>query len=312
MPADTDRWPALPFDAWRDTCETLHLWTQVVGKIRLGCAPWTNHSWHVPLYVTPHGLSTSLMHRHGRGVEIRFDFRRHRLAIETSDGGEGGVALRPQTVAEFHGLVMAELERLGVATPISSRPCELPDPIPFHEDHVHGAYDAAAVERFQAILVSAHEVLGVFRAPFLGKTSPTHFFWGSFDLALTRFSGRPAPPHPGGIPSLADWIAREAYSHEVSSCGFWPGSAARPEPLFYSYAYPEPAGFSTAKVGPAAASYDATLREFVLPYEAVRRSASPEDTLLEFLQSTYEAAADAGAWDRAALERDAHPREVFG
>ena len=312
MPADPRRWPALPFTAWRDTCETLHLWTQVVGKVRLACVPWTNHSWHVPFYVTPHGLTTSLMHRHGRGVEIRFDFRRHRLIIETSDGGEGGLPLRPQTVAEFHRSFIAELERMGIATPISPQPSELADAIPFHEDHAHGAYDADAVERFQAILVSTHSTLATFRARFLGKTSPTHFFWGSFDLALTRFSGRAAPPHPGGIPNLADWIAREAYSHEVSSCGFWPGNAARPEPLFYSYAYPEPPGFSTAQVGPAAASYDAALHEFVLPYEAVRQSASPEADLLEFLQTTYEAAANAGRWDRAALERDTPPREVFG
>jgi hypothetical protein len=296
-------WPALPFEAWRDTCATLHLWTQVVGKVRLAQAPWTNHSWHVPLYVTPRGLTTSTIPHGVRAFSVDFDFIAHELRIATSDGRTRALPLRPQSVADFYAAVMVALAALDVPVTIRTMPTEIPDAIPFEQDHLHAAYDAGAAARFWQALLQIDRVLKVFRARFIGKCSPVHFFWGSFDLAVTRFSGRPAPPHPGGVPHMPDWVAREAYSHEVSSVGFWPGGPTLAEAAFYSYGYPEPPGFRTATVQPAAARFDGGLGEFVLPYDAVRSSTDPDATLLAFAQSTYEAAAGAARWDRAALER---------
>jgi uncharacterized protein DUF5996 len=297
-----DSWPALPYDVWSDTYATLHLWTQVVGKIRLMLSPWTNHSWHVTLYVTSRGLTTSPIPHGRRTFSIDFDFIDHGLVLATSDGDVRTLPLRPRTVADFYAEVMAALAELGVPVHIHTMPNEIPDAIPFEHDHQHAAYDAPAVTRFWRALIQVDRVFKTFRARFVGKCSPVHFFWGSFDLAVTRFSGRPAPPHPGGVPHMPDWVAREAYSREVSSAGFWPGGAAVPEAVFYSYAYPEPPGFRDGAVAPAAARFDAALGEFVLPYEAVRTSADPDATLLAFLQATYEAAAERGHWDRAALE----------
>jgi hypothetical protein len=296
------QWPELPLAAWRDTCATLHLWTQIVGKIRLVRAPWLNHSWHVVLYVTARGLSTSPIPDGTRNFEIEFDFIDHVLRISTSDGAHRTFALAGHSVASFYKRVMDELAGLGIAIAIDETPNELPDPIRFSEDTQHASYDAGAVRRLHRILVNVDRVFKQFRTGFLGKASPVHFFWGSFDLAVTRFSGRRAPLHPGGVPHLSDDVACEAYSHEVSSAGFWPGSGAIDYPAFYSYAYPEPAGFRTARVKPDAASFSEALGEFVLPYDAVRTAADPDRTLLDFLQSTYEAAAVAAKWDRDALE----------
>jgi len=297
-------WPSLPFADWRDTCATLHLWTQVVGKVRLVQSPWINHSWHVTLYVTTRGLTTSPIPHGTRTVSIDFDFVDHRLVIQTSDGGVRVLPLRPQAVADFYGAVMEALAGLGVPVHIHTTPNEISDAIPFELDHQHAAYDAASATRFWRALVQVDRVMKVFRAGFIGKCSPVHFFWGSFDLAVTRFSGRPAPPHPGGVTHMPDWVAREAYSHEVSSAGFWPGNDTAPEAVFYSYAYPEPAGFRDARAEPSEARFDRTLGEFVLPYEAIRRAPNPDEALLAFLRSTYAAAADLAHWDRAALERD--------
>jgi hypothetical protein len=298
-----ERWPALPFEAWPDTASTLHLWTQIVGKVRLAQTPWINHSWHVTLYVTPRGLSTSPMPHGDRTFQIDFDFLRHQLLITTSDDESRTLPLRPQATADFHAHLMAKLDELGLPVKIHGRPNEVEEAIPFSEDRQHASYDPEAAQRFWRALVQVDRVFQEFRARFIGKNSPVHFFWGSFDLAVTRFSGRPAPPHPGGFPNLPDRITREAYSHEVSSAGFWPGNAAMPEPIFFSYAYPTPDGFSEAKVGPAGAAWNGDLGEFVLPYDEVRCAASPKRTLLEFLQTTYEAAAGLAGWDRNALER---------
>jgi hypothetical protein len=297
-----DAWPPLPFTDWRETCATLHLWTQVVGKVRLVQSPWINHSWHVTLYVTPRGLSTSAVPHGSRIFSIDFDFIDHRLLFASSDGGTRALPLRPQPVAEFYAEVMAALAELGLPVQIHTTPNEIPDAIPFEQDRQHHAYDPAAANRFWRVLVQVARVFTIFRARFIGKCSPVHFFWGSFDLAVTRFSGRVAPPHPGGVPHMPDWVAREAYSREVSSAGFWPGNASVPEAVFYSYAYPEPPGFRDAAVAPPGARFDQRLGEFVLPYETVRQSASPDEALLAFLQATYEAAADRAAWDRGALE----------
>jgi uncharacterized protein DUF5996 len=300
-----EAWPPLPLAAWSDTAATLHLWTQIVGKIRLAQSPWINHSWHVTLYVTARGLGTSPIPHGDRVFEIDFDFIDHRVVVRASDGRTASLALRPQSVATFYRRLMDEMESLGLHVDIHRRPNEVPDPIRFDRDEVHRAYDAEYANRFWRVLVQADRVFKAFRARFIGKCSPVHFFWGAPDLAVTRFSGRRAPEHPGGVPNLPDRVTREAYSHEVSSCGFWPGGGPVPSAAFYSYAYPEPPGFAQATVRPAAASYNGDLKEFILPYGAVRESASPDDTLLEFLQSTYEAAAGLGRWDRAALER--HP-----
>jgi hypothetical protein len=302
-PASPDEaWPELPYGAWKDTCATLHLWTQVVGKIRLACTPWLNHSWHVPLYVTARGLTTSPIPYQDRTFTIDFDFVRHTLDIAVSDGGHKEIALEPRTVADFYALVMAALAALRIPVRVTELPSEIADAIPFGRDRTHGAYDADYAQRFWRVLVSADRVLKRFRTGFIGKASPVHFFWGSFDLAVTRFSGRRAPPHPGGVPGLSDAVVREAYSHEVSSAGFWPGGGAIDYAAFYSYAYPEPDGFRTAAVAPAAAAFNPALGEFLLPYDAVRTAPDPEAALLAFLDSTYAAAADAAKWDRAALE----------
>jgi hypothetical protein len=302
--AEAVAWPALPYEEWKDTLATLHLWTQVVGKIRLAQCAWTNHSWHVPLYVTARGLTTSPIPYGTRVFELTFDFLDHRLRIETGEGEGAEIALAPRSVADFHRELSARLAGLGIEIGIRTLPCEIPDAIPFELDHEHATYDAEQATRFWRVLVQADRVLKTFRARFVGKASPVHFFWGGFDLAVTRFSGRRAPAHPGGVPNLPDWVAREAYSHEVSSCGFWPGGDALPEAVFYAYAYPEPEGFKRASVRPAPARYHAGLGEFVLPYEDVRRAPDRDAALLDFLQSTYEAAADLGGWDRAALESD--------
>jgi Family of unknown function (DUF5996) len=300
--SQTALWPDLPYEDWKDSCATLHLWTQIVGKIRLARTPWVNHSWHVTLYVTPRGLTTSPIPYDGRAFQIDFDFIDHALLIQTSAGGARRLALEARSVADFHEALMAALAELDLHVRIHGSPNEVPEPIPFREDRAHAAYDPDYAERFWRVLLQADRVFKLFRARFLGKVSPVHFFWGSFDHAVTRFSGRRAPAHPGGIPNLPDWITREAYSHEVSSAGFWPGGGAIDYPAFYSYAYPTPEGFAAAPVRPAAAFYHDQLGEFILPYDAVRSAGSPDATLLEFLETTYEAAADAANWDRAGLE----------
>ncbi len=295
-------WPELPTAAWRDTYATVQLWTQIVGKIRLTRSPWLNHSWHVALYVTPRGLTTSPIPDGTRTFQIEFDFIDHVLRISASDGAERQFALAGHSVAGFYAAVMAALKELDIAVAIDEMPNELPEPIRFSQDNVHASYDPDAVRRFQQILVNGDRVFKQFRTGFLGKASPVHFFWGSFDLAVTRFSGRRAPRHPGGVPNLPDAVAHEAYSHEVSSAGFWPGGGAIDYPAFYSYAYPEPAGFRATKVKPDAAVFSEALGEFILPYDAVRTAADPDKALLDFLQSTYEAAAISAKWDRDALE----------
>jgi hypothetical protein len=295
-------WPSLPFAEWKDTAITLHMWTQIVGKIRLTLTPWTNHSWHVTLYLTSRGLTTSPIPHGSSTFEMQFDFIDHKLLIDKSDGARRTIDLKPQSVAEFYRIVMKILSDLDLAVTINTVPNEIENPIPFDQDEEHRSYDRESANRFWRVLVQSDRVFKEFRSRFSGKSSPVHFFWGSFDLAVTRFSGRPAPPHPGGIPHLPDEITREAYSQEVSSLGFWPGNAAAPTPIFYSYAYPEPAGFAQAKLQPSAASYEAKLREFILPYEAVRTAASPDEVLLEFAQSAYDAASKLGGWDRDALE----------
>jgi hypothetical protein len=301
--AGHEDWPPLVYADWAGTAQTLHLWTQVVGKVRMALAPAVNHWWHVPLYVTARGLTTSPMPAGGRSVEIAFDFIDHLLRITCSDGSSETFGLVSMSVAAFHRRVMAALKALGVAVRIWTTPCEIENPIPFETDKTHASYDAEAARRFWRVLVQAERVMTLFRGRFLGKVSPVHVFWGSLDLAVTRFSGRKAPPHPGS-PLLPAAVSREAYSHEVSSCGFWPGAPGM-EALFYAYAYPQPQGFEAARVRPAAARWNAELGEFVLPYEAVRQAASPDDALLDFLQSTYDAAADLAHWPRAELER--HP-----
>src|SRR5438552_7802123 len=294
-------WPELPYDAWKSTYETLHMWTQIVGKIRLARMPWLNHTWQVTLYPTASGLSTGAMPHDGATFQIDFDFVLHELNIRTSRGEGGVIQLVPMSVSQFYGSVMEALAALRMPVSIYRKPAEVESRLAFDEDDEHRSYDAEYVNRCWRILSSSAVVLGRFRSRYYGKASPVHFFWGAFDLAVTRFSGRVAPPHPGGVPNLPDRVARDAYLHGVSSAGFWPGGAQAPYPLFYSYAYPEPSGFSGANVAPPA-RYDATLREFILPYEEVRQAEDPEAMLLSFLQSTYVAAAELGGWDRDALE----------
>lgn len=303
-------WPSLPLDSWSDTFATLHLWMQIVGKIRLAQTPQVNHSWHVTLYVTSSGLTTSPIPYGSRTFQIDFDFFNHRLVIEESQGRKGSFPLEPQSVATFYRLLKEEMRALNLDVPIHKKPNEIVDAIPFDADETHRAYDREYVNRFWRILVQADRVFKEFRARYIGKCSPVHLFWGALDLAVTRFSGRKAPKHPGGIPNLPDWVTQEAYSHEVSSCGFWPGGGAILYPAFYSYAYPEPARLSDASIKPDAAFYSPDLREFVLPYDVVRQSDFPDRTLLEFLQSTYEAAANLAKWDRASLERDFDDQRV--
>jgi hypothetical protein len=296
-------WPELPYNAWRDTCQTLHLWTQIVGKIRLAHAPLVNHWWQVPLYVTSRGLTTSAIPRGARTFRIDFDFIDHRLCIDVSDGRRDSIPLAPRTVADFYAEFTGRLRALDLDTHLWTTPVEIADPIPFEEDRVHAAYDPGQVTRFWRALVQIDQVFTAFRSRFLGKASPVHFFWGSFDLAVTRFSGRMAPRHPGGVPNLPDAVAQEAYSHEVSSAGFWPGGGGPIDyAAFYSYAYPAPEGFAAAKVKPAQAFFSKELGEFLLPYDAVRTTRGPDAALMEFLQSTYAAAADLAKWDRKALE----------
>lgn len=290
-------WPSLPYQAWSKTYATLHLWMQVVGKVPLMQLPWLCHSWHVAFLVTARGLATRVMPHGTRSFHIEFDFVAHRLRVQVSDGREASVPLEPQSVAAFYRRLMQTLQALDVPVAIRTMPNELPDPIAFDQDEEHHTYDPDYASRYWRALLQAQRVFDRFRARFRGKCSPVHYFWGGADLAVTRFSGRRAPEHPGGVPHLPDWVARDAYSHEVSSAGFWAGNDQHPYALFYAYAYPEPAGFAQASVRPAAARYSAELREFVLPYDAVARSASPDETLLEFLQSTYEAAAGADEWD---------------
>jgi hypothetical protein len=298
-PADQPEcWPDLPLDSWRETCATLHLWTQIVGKIRLRLTPLVNHWWNAPLYVTARGLTTSRIPYGERAFELRFDFLAHDLVLESNDGTVKGLALRPMTVAEFYRDCLEMMRSAGFEVSIWRMPAEIPNPIAFDEDRAHGAYEAERVERFWRILLSVSAVLQEFRSRFIGKSSPVHFFWGSFDLAVTRFSGRRAPERPG-----ADSISREAYSHEVSSVGFWPGGGGVNGAAFYAYAAPEPEGFRGVRVQPEGARYDASLGEFLLMYDEVRKAESPSAALTAFCQSTYAAAAQLGKWDRAALER---------
>jgi hypothetical protein len=295
-------WPSLAFEEWQDTCATLHLWTQVIGKMRLKLAPMVNHWWQATFYVTASGLTTSAMPYRDRFLQIDFDFLAHRLTLRMSDGRSEWLDLSPRSVADFYAEVMRRLRALDVDVHIWTMPSEIENAIPFERDREHAAYDRDAAQRFWRQLAQADRVMKIFRGRFLGKCSPVHFFWGSFDLAVTRFSGRTAPPLTSHSPNLGDWVMREAYSHEVSSCGFWPGNGGFGRAAFYAYAYPEPAGFSAAAV-PAPAGYDKDLGQFILPYDAVRTAAAPDELLLDFLQSTYAACADRAQWDRRALER---------
>jgi hypothetical protein len=295
-------WPDIPLDTWRETRDTLHLWTQIVGKIRLARTPWLNHGWHVALYVSPKGLTTSAIPHGLRSFEIEFDFIGHRLEIRSTDGQMRQIELAPRSVADFHAAVMNALEELQLPVTVNELPSEIPDAIRFSQDRTHAAYDADAVNRFWRALTQVDRVLKQFRTGFIGKSSPVHFFWGSFDLAVTRFSGRMAPPFTGKAPGLAAHVMKEAYSHEVSSAGFWTGGSGIDYPAFYSYAYPAAESFKTSQVRPAEAFFHRELGEFLLPYDVVRLSEDPDATLLAFLQSTYDAAATSGNWDRAALE----------
>lgn len=309
------QWPELPYAAWRETRDTLQLWTQIVGKVRLMQTPWLNHSWHVTLYVTPRGLTTSPIPHGPQSFEIEFDFFEHALIVTVSDGGARRLPLRPQSVADFYAALMAALADLGVAVAINDRPCEIAGAVAFTNDRQHAAYDPQYARRFWQVLVRTDRVLKRFRTAFIGKCSPVHFFWGSFDLAVTRFSGRRAPPFAGKAPGVSAEVMREAYSHEVSSAGFWPGGNGADYPAFYSYAYPVPAGLRDAPVQPAGAFFSDALGEFLLPYDVVRTAADPDAALLDFLQSTYEAAASAAQWDRQELEcplgRPQVPREAW-
>ncbi|MGF1580412.1 MAG: DUF5996 family protein [Gemmataceae bacterium] len=299
--SNTTPWPNLSIAEWKDTCATLHMWTQIVGKIRTVQMPWTNHSWHCTFYVTPRGLTTLAMPHGQQTFQIDFDFVDHRVNIYSSDGRSGTIDLVPMSVAEFYLRLLHLLQELNLPVKIHGKPNEVEPSIPFEKDTEHASYQAEPVARFHQALVQTERVMQQFRAGFRGKCSPGHFLWGSFDLAVTRFSGRVAPQHPGGFPNMPDWITREAYSHEVSSCGFWPGGGDN-EAFFYSYAYPEPDGFGQASIKPKAADYPKEMGEFVLPYEAVRNSSTPDEDLLAFFESTYEAAAKNAKWDRDALE----------
>jgi hypothetical protein len=300
---ESSAWPALPYGQWRDTRDTLQLWTQIVGKIRLQQTPWMNHGWHVALYVTARGLSTSVIHYGERSFEMLFDFNNHALRIDVSDGAHRQVALRARSVADFHGAVLQQLADLDMPVTINEWPCEIAGATPLSSDRTHAAYDPEYARRFWHALLQCDRVLKQFRTGFIGKSSPVHFFWGSFDLAVTRFSGRPAPAFSGKVPGVAATVMREAYSHEVSSAGFWPGGNGIDYPAFYSYAYPVPPEFHQFPVMPESAFFSDTLGEFVLPYETVRTAPDPDATLLAFLQTTYEAAAETAHWDRASLDR---------
>jgi hypothetical protein len=304
MTAPDNAWPALAYADWQDTCNTLHLWTQVAGKVKLALAPLSNHWWGVTLFVTARGLTTGAMPYRGRALQIDFDFCAHELVLRTSDARERRIALRPMAVADFYAAVMANLRALDIDVHIWTMPGEIEGAIPFEQDRRHKSYDAAAAQTFWRQLVQADRVFNIFRARFLGKSSPVHFFWGSFDLAVTRFSGRAAPPLTSSkTPNVAPWVMQEAYSHECSSVGFWPGNGGFGRAAFYAYAYPEPDGFGAEKVAPQGAAYNKDIGQFLLDYDTVRSAASPDEALLAFMQSTYEAAANRGGWDRKALER---------
>lgn len=298
--------PLAPLGEWQDTCDTVHMWTQIAGKLRLAQSPWINHSWGATLYLTAHGLTTSPIPYGTRTFAVEFDFVTHALRITADDGADRSFALRLMSVAEFYRRLTDALRDMGIRIAIYARPVEVVEAIPFAEDERHASYDAAAINRYWRVLLQVGRVLNEFRARFVGKVSPVHFFWGAFDLAVTRFSGRTAPMHPGGAPNCADWVMVEAYSHEVSSAGFWPGTGLG-EAAFYAYAYPEPPGFRSWRVEPEAAYFMAGLGEFILPYEAVRTAPDPDRALLAFLQGSYEAAAELAHWDRAALERECVP-----
>jgi len=297
------QWPDLPYAAWSDTCETLLLWLQIVGKVRIACTPLINHWWNATLFVTSRGLAAPAMPYRGRTFDVHFDFAQHRLVIETSDGRAEALALKPMAVADFYAAFMQALRRLGIDVPIWTVSSEIENAIPFERDRTHAQYDPVYVQRFWQALVQANRVLTEFRARFIGKASPVHFFWGGLDLAVTRFSGRTAPPLKGETPNVAKWVMDEAYSHEVSSCGFWPGNGGYGRAAFYVYAYPEPASYGDTRLKTAEAFYDGNLGEFILPYDAVCRARDPDALLLGFLQETYAAAADLAKWDRDALER---------
>lgn len=303
MTSPTERWPELPLAAWIETRTTLHLWTQIVGKIRLAHAPMVNHWWQAVLYVTARGLTTSPIPYGARSFQIDFDFIDHRLLLATDDGVTKQILLTPRSVADFHAELMTALHELGLETHIWTMPSEIEGAVPFEQDSEHASYDPEHANRFWRVLVQADRVCKRFRSNFLGKVSPVHFFWGSFDLACTRFSGRRAPVLTSNSPNVGQWVMQEAYSHEVISCGFWPGDGPSGAPAFYCYAYPEPASFPRAIVRPSAATYNTELGQFILPYDAVRTADSPDEMLLDFLRSTYVAAADGAGWDRAALER---------
>lgn len=306
----SDLWPDLPYDAWKDTLKTLHMWFQIVGKARLIKSRWVNHAWHSALYVTSRGLGTSIIHDLDVSFSIDFDFIEHSLLIQTSDGELTALPLMEESVASFHDRFFRALEDLGISVSIYEKPNEVLDPIPFPRDRIHHSYNPEFANRYWRVLLQADRLMKRFRSDFVGKVSPVHFFWGSNDLAVTRFSGRRAPEHPGGVPNLPDRVTKEAYSHEVSSCGFWPGNDDMPFPSFYSYAYPAPQGFDAAQVRPAEAYFHPKLREFVLPYEAVRTSSNPDQMVLSFFQSVYEAAANLGRWDRKGLEESKYLKEL--
>jgi hypothetical protein len=302
MMQPTTVWPELPYSAWRDTQVTLQLWTQIVGKIRLAQTPWLNHSWHVTLYVTSRGLTTSPVPHGDRTFEVEFDFLSSQLLISVSDGGSRKIALEPRTVADFYAAVTTALDELNIPVHIKEYPCEIAGATRFSEDRIHSAYDCKYAQRFWQVLVQVDRVFKQFRTGFVGKASPVHFFWGSFDLAVTRFSGRRAPTFTGKAPGLDASVMQEAYSHEVSSAGFWPGGNGIDYAAFYSYAYPTPAQFKNCPVKPQGAAFNATLGEFLLPYDTVREASDPDAALLSFLQSTYEAAAQSAQWERTQLE----------
>lgn len=299
-------WPALSYPEAKATYETIHLWTQILGKIKLAKMPWVNHSWHVTLLVTPTGLTTSSITDGHNHFQIDLDLTDHKLKIRNQLGQHRQFLLAGNTVAEFYKKIFQALEELNIKVKINPMPCELEDPIPLDKDSTHGTYNAEHATALLRAMLHAQHVLSQFRAEFNGKCSPVHFFWGAADLAVTRFSGRTAPKHPGGVPNLPDWVAQEAYSHEVSSCGFWPGNETLPYPAFYAYSYPEPEGYAEAAVAPTEAFYHPELREFILPYEVVQQADDPEQVLLQFLHSTYNAAADLAHWDREAVEKQLH------
>lgn len=301
--AESEKWPSLSFHSWQPTYETLHMWFQIVGKIRLVQSPWINHSWHTTFYLSSRGMTTSPIPVRSGSFQIDFDFIDHTLTISKSDGQIKALPLQEESVADFYARLFEALAAMKLNISINTLPNEVPDAVPFEQDTQHCHYNPGDAHRCWRVLAGVDQIFKQFRSHYCGKCSPVHFFWGSFDLAVTRFSGRRAPTHPGGVPNLPDAVAQEAYSHEVSSCGFWPGSAEMPEPVFYSYAYPEPPSFAEAHVQPSGAHYNAGLGEFVLPYEELRESGQLESLLMDFLQTTYEAAADLGGWDRQLLER---------